>query len=443
MRPAGTRSTFDRPDGDGALVVTLRFQEGVVGPNGENVNGISDEALLEVLIHPMKAFQAGPWAAEANATALTDLTDALAALLGRTAIRQAAGVEGTTEPVPGGGKPGVTTERFRTEPDAPDSDTVGDSYAAWSLECFERRILPILRDEQRAVLGEISSSVWLGTCEAGNSMAVRHRLFPGSLLILWVEALGGAEASVGIEPVAAALECLHNASLVHDDILDSHQQRRRQPTLFPTLGGPYALLGGDGLMAAGFSLLGHLRDPRIGGCLTRLGRAAEDVVAGQWLDEPVSWAGVASDQREAHWLRVCRGKLALGNAWAALGAYWTGNGELEADAVELLAKFSVVSQIINDFGDTFGWAGYHRLVRDSRPHQHEANQKPTLPVIWATDGHAGDPQSLLAPARMEITRRRAEALDRLSRFQLEPARRQLLHDFFVAPRLPDRWESTP
>jgi geranylgeranyl pyrophosphate synthase len=265
-------------------------------------------------------------------------------------------------------------------------------------------------------------------------------LFPGSLLMLWVEALGGSAASVGIEPLAAALECLHNASLVHDDILDGHQERRCQSTLAGDLGGSFALLGGDGLMTAAFGLLGRVADPRLAGCLTRIGRAADDVVAGQWLDEPATWAAVAEEMREAHWLRVCRGKLALGNAWGALGAFWTGHDELEADIVELLTEFSVVSQIINDFGDLFGWAGYHELVRDSRPPQQEAQLKPTIPAIWAARFGVADPERLLGPARNEIERRKAAALAALDQFRLDPVRRELLLDFFASPSLPKSGE---
>ena len=83
------------------LAVHLKFQEGVVGPHGEHVNGISDESVIEVLIHRFKAFQAGSWASAGNAAALACLQDALAALLERTAVRRAEGVEGTTEKVPG------------------------------------------------------------------------------------------------------------------------------------------------------------------------------------------------------------------------------------------------------------------------------------------------------------------------------------------------------
>jgi hypothetical protein len=74
----------------------IEFQSGAVGPDGSNVNGISDESLIEVLIHRLKAFQAGPWASETNATALRRLEQALAALEQRTAARRKANVEGTT-----------------------------------------------------------------------------------------------------------------------------------------------------------------------------------------------------------------------------------------------------------------------------------------------------------------------------------------------------------
>ncbi len=335
----------------------------------------------------------------------------------------------------------VTIERCRISANVSGSGHLGQSCAAWCLSCFEHRIQPILRDEGRELLCKVRSSVWLTTCEPGNVAAVRRRLFPGSLLILWAEALGGPQASVGIEPVAAALECLHNASLVHDDILDNHQERRRQPTLFSSLGRPFALLGGDGLMAAAFSLLGRIDDPRLAGCLARLGRATESMIAGQWLDEPATWAKIAEEGREAHWLQVCKGKLALGNVWGSLGAFWTGHEELEADVTGLLERFSVVSQIINDFGDTFGWTGYRELVPDSRPYQHEAHQKPTLPAIWSAARDGTRPELLLAPARAEIARRSAEAVDTLSRFDLEPSRRQLMLDFFTAPQLPEHWES--
>lgn len=79
-----------------SLEIDLLFQRGAVGADGSNVNGISDESLMEVLINRLRAFQAGPWACETQAAALEHLKKALAALELRTTRRQEADVEGTT-----------------------------------------------------------------------------------------------------------------------------------------------------------------------------------------------------------------------------------------------------------------------------------------------------------------------------------------------------------
>ncbi|MDJ0818174.1 MAG: class 1 isoprenoid biosynthesis enzyme [Desulfobacterales bacterium] len=320
-----------------------------------------------------------------------------------------------------------------------DNGNTAGRYSAWSLNCFERRIKPLLDEADREILSGVRCTPWLSTCEPGIDSAVRSRLFPGSLLILWVEALAGLEASHGIEPVAAALECLHNASLIHDDILDNHEVRRRQPTLLATQGLNFALLGGDGLLAGALAMLGKLADDRIQGCALRLARATEEMIAGQLLDEPATWQHIEPKNHEEHWFRVCRGKLALGNVAGPLAAFWAGYEGIEQAIAELLAEFSVVSQILNDFGDTYGWTGYHDLTVALRRRGHEAAQKPTLPSIWAAQNHHAGLEAgadLLARARSEIERRRQQAVRALSNLDLEASRLALLMDFVTGPRLP-------
>ena len=82
--------------GGGTLSVDLPFQRGPVGADGSNINGVSDEALIEILIHRLRAFQSGEAACADNATALVHLERALEALEARSAKRQAAGTDGTT-----------------------------------------------------------------------------------------------------------------------------------------------------------------------------------------------------------------------------------------------------------------------------------------------------------------------------------------------------------
>jgi geranylgeranyl diphosphate synthase type I len=56
---------------------------------------------------------------------------------------------------------------------------------------------------------------------------------------------------------AAALELIHNFSLIHDDIQDQDEERRHQPTVWRLWGVPKALVAGDALQCAGdLALLG-------------------------------------------------------------------------------------------------------------------------------------------------------------------------------------------
>lgn len=71
----------------------LHFQDGPIKEVG--VNGITQEALLAILIDRLECFQSSKWACDENAMALSDLRSARDVLLERTKKRMARGVEGT------------------------------------------------------------------------------------------------------------------------------------------------------------------------------------------------------------------------------------------------------------------------------------------------------------------------------------------------------------
>jgi len=71
----------------------VSFQNGPIKEFG--VNGVTQEALLAIVIDRLKSFQAGPFACEENEQALEDTKRALWWLQGRTRRRIARGVEGT------------------------------------------------------------------------------------------------------------------------------------------------------------------------------------------------------------------------------------------------------------------------------------------------------------------------------------------------------------
>lgn len=81
----------DKDDGD----LLVGFQNGPIKEAG--VNGVTQEALLAIVIDRLRSFQSGPFSCRENAIALTHCEDALMWLQRRTRARIARGVEGTNQ----------------------------------------------------------------------------------------------------------------------------------------------------------------------------------------------------------------------------------------------------------------------------------------------------------------------------------------------------------
>ena len=85
---------WNAPDG-GILARTIDFQVGPIAENG--VNGVSNEALIAIVIDRLQGFQSGDFRCRENAIALTHLEDAMHWLQHRTRERMQRGVEGTSQ----------------------------------------------------------------------------------------------------------------------------------------------------------------------------------------------------------------------------------------------------------------------------------------------------------------------------------------------------------
>ena len=130
--------------------------------------------------------------------------------------------------------------------------------------------------------------------------AVRYALFPGGArirprLCLAVAGACGEDDPAVTDAAAAAIELLHCASLVHDDLpcFDDAATRRGKPSVHRAFGEPLAVLAGDALIVGAFQALawGTAGAPqRLGMLLHVIGRAVGmpgGIVAGQaWECEP-------------------------------------------------------------------------------------------------------------------------------------------------------------
>ncbi len=116
--------------------------------------------------------------------------------------------------------------------------------------------------------------------EAELAAAMRHAVLDGgkrlrAFLVLEVAALFGAEgpdAGRGAERVAAAVECLHAYSLVHDDMpcMDDDDLRRGKPTVHKVWDEATAVLVGDALQTLAFEILADPATHADGGVRARL-----------------------------------------------------------------------------------------------------------------------------------------------------------------------------
>ena len=73
--------------------VTIHFQNGPIKEAG--VNGVTEQALIAIVIDRLRSFQSGPFACRENALALTKLEEGMHWLAERTRDRERRGVEGT------------------------------------------------------------------------------------------------------------------------------------------------------------------------------------------------------------------------------------------------------------------------------------------------------------------------------------------------------------
>lgn len=133
------------------------------------------------------------------------------------------------------------------------------------------------------------------------SAAMKYALFPGGArirprLCYAVAAANGIDAPEITDAAAAAVELMHCASLVHDDLpcFDNADTRRGKPSVHKAFGEDIALLVGDGLIVLAFDVLANAtadRPERLHGLVKVLSRsvgAVSGIIAGQaWESEDV------------------------------------------------------------------------------------------------------------------------------------------------------------
>jgi farnesyl diphosphate synthase len=206
--------------------------------------------------------------------------------------------------------------------------------------------------------------------------AMRHALLAGGkrfrpfLVLEMARALGGSRAIPSAMDAAAALECVHAYSLVHDDLpaMDNDELRRGQPTVWKAYDEWTAILAGDALLTLAFEILagGGVRssddaalspDVRLQ-LVARLAVAAgsRGMVGGQMLDLEAEKLGLPAHPDESHVTRLQAMKTgALITFAAEAGALAAGASTEALEAARTYGEaVGVAFQISDDLLDVTG-----------------------------------------------------------------------------------------
>jgi geranylgeranyl diphosphate synthase, type I len=142
----------------------------------------------------------------------------------------------------------------------------------------------------RAAVGGLSApmsriaSYHFGWCDAGGLPAEGEsgKSVRSALVLGCAEAVGGEPC--GAVPAAVAAELVHNASLLHDDIIDGDTTRRNRPTAWTVFGLPAAILAGDALFFLAVQVLTEQPPRRSGGEIRHLTATVQRLIDGEHAD---------------------------------------------------------------------------------------------------------------------------------------------------------------
>ncbi|WP_412078718.1 polyprenyl synthetase family protein [Streptomyces xanthophaeus] len=148
-----------------------------------------------------------------------------------------------------------------------------------------RAVEPALRQAVRHLAPPIRrlTDYHLGWTDAeGRPAAVPGKALRPALVLLACQAIGGRAAQA--LPAAVAAELVHNASLLHDDVIDNDQLRRHRPTIQALFGTPAAILAGDALFFLAVQTMAQAPAPLCSTGLQWLTAAVQELIDGEYAD---------------------------------------------------------------------------------------------------------------------------------------------------------------
>lgn len=180
-------------------------------------------------------------------------------------------------------------------------------------------------------------------------LSTRGKLVRPALACLSAEAIGGREDDRLY--IAATVELIHIASLIHDDIVDAADIRRAAATVNVQWGNQIAVLLGDFLFARAFDLISRVRHPEaalaVAYAAVRMSQAEIKQIkyAAEPHTEEAVYLGIIEGKTAHLFAAACRsGALVAGGdarqarALAEFGLAWGMSFQITDDALDLTSR---------------------------------------------------------------------------------------------------------
>ncbi len=162
------------------------------------------------------------------------------------------------------------------------------------------------------------------------------------LAVMCGRALGDQSSDLYI--LAASLEMLHAATLLHDDVLDNATSRRGRTAAHTVYGISQTILAGDAMLAAGNAMVAAFGNPALVACYSR---ATVQTAAGEILE--MSSLG-RPELTHGEYLEIARGKTAcLISEACAMGAIAAGATREQIEAcLDYGENLGIAFQLVDD-----------------------------------------------------------------------------------------------
>lgn len=159
--------------------------------------------------------------------------------------------------------------------------------------------------------------------------------------------------------MAAAIECLHNASLVHDDLIDGDEYRREKRAVWHKYNADIAICAGDMLIARAFGILSYLtQETKIGACLRMMREVTETTIEGQSADiNTQTWQNLSTTE---YCDTVALKSVPLLQICMAMPLHYAGIHINEHMLCNVFNPFASAYQILDDIED---WQQDHARER--------------------------------------------------------------------------------